>query len=191
MKNKCNKFPKRKHFSFSTIIPIGTVSALYFIVARFIHIPSSFPDIEIPLHYAILASFAISFGSIPGAITGFFGQLLVCLCHETHFMVSTLITSTSIGFITGLFKKYSNAKNCFLELKDYFIFSLATLITQLTSLFIIRPLVFLLIQRHIAKEYLVIALAYFIVNVLTTILLGSVIGFLFAFVFKNYKTENL
>ncbi len=192
MKNEYKKKPKDKEsLAFNTIIPIGTISSMFFITARFIHIPSGFTDIEIPFQYAILGTFAIAFGSIPGAIAGFCGQLLVCLCHETHFMISTLITTTSIGIITGLFRKYSNARNGSMTLKDYFIFPLATLVTHITALFIIRPAAFLLIHRHITEGYFRIALKFLLVNTLTTSILGSIIGFIFAYIFKNYKIENI
>ena len=56
-----------KKMSIKTVVAVGIGAALFFVLARFVSIPSGIPNTSICLQYAVLALFAILY-----ACTGWF-----------------------------------------------------------------------------------------------------------------------
>ena len=65
-----------KKMSIKTVVAVGIGAALFFVLARFVSIPSGIPNTSICLQYAVLALFAILYGPVAGGLIGFIGQFL-------------------------------------------------------------------------------------------------------------------
>ena len=65
-----------KKMSIKTVVAVGIGAALFFVLARFVSIPSGIPNTSICLQYAVLALFAILYGPVAGGLIGFIGHTL-------------------------------------------------------------------------------------------------------------------
>ena len=65
-----------KHSPVVQAVAIGVGAALYFLLARFVSIPSPIPNTSITFQYAVLAVVVVLFGPVSGAIAGFVGHIL-------------------------------------------------------------------------------------------------------------------
>ena len=58
-----------KKFSIKTVVAIGIGAALFFVLGRFVFIPSGIPNTNICLQYAVLGLLAAMFGPIAGGLS--------------------------------------------------------------------------------------------------------------------------
>ena len=66
----------KKHSPVTQVVAIGIGAALFFLLARFVAIPTPIPNTSITFQYALLAVIVVLFGPVSGAIAGFVGHLL-------------------------------------------------------------------------------------------------------------------
>ena len=59
-----------KKFSVKTIVAIGIGAALFFVLGRFVAIPSPVPNTNISVQYGLLAFLAVVYGPVAGALIG-------------------------------------------------------------------------------------------------------------------------
>lgn len=57
-----------KKISIKAVVAIGVGAALFFVLGRFVAIPSGIPNTNISLQYAILGLLASMFGPVAGAL---------------------------------------------------------------------------------------------------------------------------
>ena len=69
----------KKFISVRTVVAIGIGAALFFVLFRFVTIPSGIPNVNINLGIAVLTVFAAIFGPIAGLLIGFIGHFLADL----------------------------------------------------------------------------------------------------------------
>ena len=60
-----------KKFSVKSIVAIGIGAALFFVLGRFVSIPSPVPNTNISVQYGLLAFLAVVYGPVAGALIGF------------------------------------------------------------------------------------------------------------------------
>ena len=63
--------------SSKTFVAIGIGAALFFVLGRFVAIPSPVPNTNISLQYAVLALLAAMYGPVAGGLIGFIGHALI------------------------------------------------------------------------------------------------------------------
>lgn len=63
--------------SIKTVVAIGIGAALFFVLGRFVAIPSPVPNTNISLQYAVLALLAVMYGPVAGGLIGFIGHTLI------------------------------------------------------------------------------------------------------------------
>ena len=66
-----------KKFSVKTIVAIGIGAALFFVLGRFVAIPSPVANTTISVQYGLLAFLAVVYGPVAGALIGFIGHTLI------------------------------------------------------------------------------------------------------------------
>ena len=62
-----------------TFVAVGIGAALFFVLGRFVAIPSPVPNTNISLQYAVLALLAAMYGPVAGGLIGFIGHALIDL----------------------------------------------------------------------------------------------------------------
>ena len=65
--------------SIKSIVAIGIGAALFFVLGRFVAIPSPVPNTTINIQYGILSVFSIIYGPVVGILAGFIGHTLIDL----------------------------------------------------------------------------------------------------------------
>ena len=68
-----------KNTSIKTVVAIGIGAALFFVLGRFVAIPSGVPNTNISLQYAVLGLLAAMYGPLAGGLIGFIGHTLIDL----------------------------------------------------------------------------------------------------------------
>lgn len=91
--------------SIKTVVAIGIGAALFFVLGRFVAIPSPVPNTNISLQYAVLGLLAAMYGPVAGGLIGFIGHTLIDLSWGGSPWWSWVITSAFVGVVIGLFAK--------------------------------------------------------------------------------------
>ena len=65
--------------SIKAVVAVGIGAALFFVLGRFVAIPSPVPNTNISLQYAVLALLAAMYGPVAGGLIGFIGHALIDL----------------------------------------------------------------------------------------------------------------
>ena len=60
-----------KNSSIKTVVAVGIGAALFFVLGRFVAIPSGIPNTNISLQYAILGMLGGMYGPVAGGLIGF------------------------------------------------------------------------------------------------------------------------
>lgn len=66
-----------KKFSVKTMVAIGIGAALFFVLGRYVAIPSPVPNTTISVQYGLLAFMAVVYGPVAGALIGLIGHALI------------------------------------------------------------------------------------------------------------------
>ena len=100
----------KKNNSIKTVVAIGIGAALFFVLGRFVAIPSPVPNTNISLQYAVLALLAAMYGPVAGGLIGFIGHTLVDLSWGGIPWWSWVITSAFVGVVVGAFARKLNVQ---------------------------------------------------------------------------------
>lgn len=73
-----------KNSNSKTFVAVGIGAALFFVLGRFVAIPSPVPNTNISLQYAVLGLLAAMYGPVAGALIGFIGHALIDLSLGRH-----------------------------------------------------------------------------------------------------------
>ena len=99
---------KNNNSSIKTVVAVGIGAALFFVLGRFVAIPSPVPNTNISLQYAVLALLAAMYGPVAGGLIGFIGHTLIDLSWGGSPWWSWVIASAFVGVVVGLFAKKLN-----------------------------------------------------------------------------------
>lgn len=91
--------------SIKPVVAVGIGAALFFVLGRFVAIPSPVPNTNISLQYAVLALLAAMYGPVVGGLIGFIGHTLIDLSWGGSPWWSWVIASAFVGVVVGLFAK--------------------------------------------------------------------------------------
>ena len=91
----------KNQLSIKSIVAIGIGAALFFVLGRFVAIPSPVPNTTINIQYGILGVFGIIYGPVVGILSGFIGHTLIDLSWGSPWW-SWIIASAVFGLIAGL-----------------------------------------------------------------------------------------
>lgn len=129
---------EKKVFSTKTVVAIAIGAALFFVIARFVAIPSGIPNTNISLQYAVLAFVSALFGPVAGALVGLIGHTLTDLTYGSVWW-SWVIGSGIHGLIAGLAcKKLSLSKGTFSK-EDVITFVVINLIASAVAWILVAP----------------------------------------------------
>ena len=96
-----------KNDSVQKVVATGIGAALFFVLARFVAIPSGVPNTNIAFQYGIQSVFAVLYGPVVGCLSGFIGHVLVDMSWGGVWW-SWAFGTAVYGIIVGLFAKKIN-----------------------------------------------------------------------------------
>lgn len=159
------------------IAAIGIGAAVYFILARFLIIPSPIPNTNIQTSYAFLALMGFMFGPVVGASIGLIGHFLTDLLSYGPWF-SWIIATGVFGFLMGLVGQKVGVED--FDSRKATTFVIATLIIAGITWGIVAPLLDILIYAEPAAKVFVQGLWAGVSNGIVTAVLGTILIFAFS-----------
>ncbi len=164
----------------TTIVAIGIGAALFFVLGRFVAIPSPVPNTNISLQYGLLAFMAALFGPIAGCLIGFIGHALIDFSYGWGIWWSWVIASACFGTLIGLVsRKLSLADGIFTN-KDALRFNLFQVLSHIIAWGLVAPVLDIVIYAEPANKVFLQGLVGGISNIVTTAIVGTLLCMAYA-----------
>lgn len=165
---------KKNQLSIKSIVAIGIGAALFFVLGRFVAIPSPIPNTTINIQYAILAIFGVIYGPVVGFLTGFIGHTLIDLSWGGTWW-SWIIASAVFGLIIGLTKNMIKVGTTKLGKKQIITFNVVQVIGHLVAWAVVAPGLDILIYNEPLEKLFVQTTSAVIFNSVATGIVGTII----------------
>ena len=169
-----------KNNSVRNIVAIGIGAALFFVLGRFVAIPSPVPNTNISTQYGLLAFMAAVFGPVAGCLIGLIGHALIDFSYGWGIWWSWVIASACFGLMMGfLFRKNSIADGEFAK-KDIIRFNIFQVIAHIIAWGIIAPVLDIVIYAEPANKVFLQGLVGGLANIVTTAIIGTLLCIAYA-----------
>lgn len=157
-----------------TIVAIGIGAALFFVLGRFVAIPSPVPNTTISIQYGLLAFMAALFGPVAGILIAFIGHALIDFSYGWGIWWSWVIASGVAGLVMGLGAKKINIEKSF-GTKEIVTFNITQVIAHLIAWGIVAPVLDILIYSEPANKVFLQGLVGGLANIVTTAIVGTLL----------------
>lgn len=161
--------------SIKTVVAIGIGAALFFVLGRFVAIPSPVPNTNISLQYAVLALLAVMYGPVAGGLIGFIGHTLIDLSWGGIPWWSWVITSAFVGVIVGLFAKKLNVQEGDFGKRKVTLFAIANIAAHVIGWIVVAPVLDILIYAEPANKVFAQGAFAAISNTITAVIVGGLL----------------
>ena len=169
-----------KKFSVKTIVAIGIGAALFFVLGRYVSIPSGVPDTNVSIQYGVLAFIAAVYGPIAGLLSGFIGHFFIDFSFGWGVWYSWVIASAFFGGIMGLVSTRLEIEDGIFGTKGIVTFNIAQVIAHLLAWVVIAPVLDILIYAEPANKVFVQGLVSAGINIVATGVVGTLLCVAFA-----------
>ena len=161
--------------SIKTVVAFGIGEALFFVLGRFVAIPSPVPNTNISLQYAVLALLAVMYGPVAGGLIGFIGHTLIDLSWGGTPWWSWVITSAFVGVIVGLFAKKLNVQEGEFGKGKVTLFTIANIVAHVIGWIVVAPVLDILIYAEPANKVFAQGAFAAISNTITAVIVGGLL----------------
>lgn len=165
----------KKFLSVKTIVAIGIGAALFFVLGRFVAIPSGVPDTNISIQYGVLAFIAAIFGPIAGLLAGLIGHFFIDFSWGWGVWWSWVIASAFFGCVMGLVASKLKIADGEFTKKDILLFNLSQIIAHLLSWVVIAPVLDIVMYQEPANKVFVQGLVSAGINIIATAIVGTIL----------------
>ena len=149
-----------------TFVAVGIGAALFFVLGRFVAIPSPVPNTNISLQYAVLALLAAMYGPVAGGLIGFIGHTLIDLSWGG---------SAFVGVVVGLFSKKLNLQEGEFSKKQVAFFALANIVAHLLAWILVAPVLDIAIYAEPVKKVFAQGAFAAVSNSITAVVVGGLL----------------
>ena len=164
-----------KKFSVKTIVAIGIGAALFFVLGRFVAIPSPVPNTNISVQYGLLAFLAVVYGPVAGALIGFIGHTLIDFSFASGIWWSWIIASGVFGLLMGLAAKMLKMNEGEIGKKGLVKFNIAQVVCHLVCWMAVAPVLDVYMMGEPWDKLIAQGLTAGIANAVTTAIVGSLL----------------
>ena len=164
-----------KKLSVKTIVATGIGAALFFVLGRFVAIPSGVPDTNISVQYGLLGFIATVFGPVAGLLTGLIGHFFIDFSFGWGVWWSWVITSAFVGLATGLITSKLKVDEGEFAGKDIVWFIISSVIVHFVAWGLVAPVLDILIYSEPANKVFLQGLVSAGVNSITTAIVGTLL----------------
>ena len=164
-----------KKFSIKTIVAIGIGAALFFVLGKFVAIPSPVPNTSINVQYGLLAFLSVVYGPIAGALVGFIGHMLIDFAAGWGIWWSWVIASGVFGLAMGLAAKVLKMDEGELGKKGLIKFNIAQLVCHLICWMAVAPVLDVYMMGEPWDKLIAQGLMAAVANAVTTAIVGSLL----------------
>ena len=169
-----------KKFSVKTIVAIGIGAALFFVLGRFVAIPSGVPDTNISIQYGVLAFVSAVFGPIAGLLAGLIGHFFIDFSWGWGVWWSWVIASAFFGCVMGFVAKKLKIEDGIFEKKDILVFNIAQVIAHLLAWAVIAPVLDIVMYAEPANKVFLQGLVSAGINIVATAVVGTLLCLAYA-----------
>ena len=164
-----------KKFSVKTIVAIGIGAALFFVLGRFVSIPSPVPNTNVTTQYGLLAFLSVVFGPIAGALIGLIGHALIDFSYGWGIWWSWVIASAVFGLLMGISTKALKLEEGALGKKGLVKFNIAQVVAHAISWIVVANVLDVLMYSEPLDKIFAQSLFATIGNSLSSIIVGSLL----------------
>jgi energy-coupling factor transport system substrate-specific component len=165
----------RKNFSVKTVVAVAIGAALFFVLGRFVSIPSGIPNTNITLQYAVLGLLAAIYGPVAGGLIGFIGHTLIDLSWGGSPWWSWVIASALVGVVVGMFAKKLKVNEGEFGKKDIIVYVVANVIAHVVAWIGVAPVLDILIYAEPADKVFAQGAMAALVNTLVAVVVGGLL----------------
>ena len=158
---------KNNNSSIKPVVAVGIGAALFFVLGRFVAIPSPVPNTNISLQYAVLALLAAMYGPVVGG--------LIDLSWGGSPWWSWVIASAFVGVVVGLFSKKLNLQEGEFSKKQVAFFALANIVAHLLAWILVAPVLDIAIYAEPVKKVFAQGAFAAVSNSITAVVVGGLL----------------
>ena len=164
-----------KNNSVRTIVAVGIGAALFFVLGRFVAIPSPVPNTNISTQYGLLAFMAALFGPVAGALIGLIGHALIDFSYGWGIWWSWVIASACFGALIGLVASRLSIEDGEFGQKGIITFNLFQVVSHVIAWGVIAPVLDIVMYKEPANKVFLQGLVGGISNIVTTAIIGTLL----------------
>ncbi len=157
-----------------TIVGIGIGAAVFYVLNRFVSIPSGIPNTSLNTAYAFLAFMSVIFGSVAGALIGFIGHTLTDATAYGSVWWSWVIVSCFVGYVIGLCRSKVNVEDGSFSKKEMLTFNLYQILANIIGWGLLAPVLDILIYKEPADKVFLQGIVAGTANIVTVAVLGTI-----------------
>ena len=169
-----------KKFSVKTIVATGIGAALFFVLGRFVAIPSGIPNTNISIQYGLLAFVAAVYGPIAGLLSGLIGHFFIDFSYGWGVWWSWVIASALFGGAMGFATSKYTLEDGQFSKRDAIGFNVAQVLCNLLAWAVIAPGLDILMYAEPANKVFVQGLGSAAINAVATAVVGTLLLFAYA-----------
>lgn len=164
----------KNQLSIKSIVAIGIGAALFFVLGRFVAIPSPIPNTTINIQYAILGLFGVIFGPVVGVLAGLIGHVLIDLSWGSPWW-SWIIASAVYGLIIGFSSKYVNIEEGTFGKKEMIGFNVFQIVGHAVAWILVAPILDILIYSEPVNKVFAQGAFAAVSNIISTAVVGTIL----------------
>ena len=169
-----------KNFSVKTIVATGIGAALFFVLGRFVAIPSGVPNTNISIQYGLLAFIAAVYGPVAGLLSGLIGHFLIDFSWGWGVWWSWVFASAFFGCVMGFLTRKYTLEDGEFSRHDATGFNIGQAIAHLLAWVLVAPVLDIVMYAEPANKVFVQGLVSAGINILATGIVGTLLLFAYA-----------
>lgn len=158
-----------------TIVAIGIGAALFFVLGRFVAIPSPVPNTNISLQYGLLAFMAALFGPLAGLLIGLIGHFFIDFSFGWGVWWSWVIASALFGGLIGFVAGRLKINGGDFTKSDILRFNLYQIVAHLLAWAVIAPVLDIVIYAEPSDKVFLQGVVAAGANIVTTAIVGTLL----------------
>ncbi|MDO5034412.1 MAG: ECF-type riboflavin transporter substrate-binding protein [Actinomycetaceae bacterium] len=158
----------------TAVVATGVGAALFFVLGRFVVIPTPVPNTTINLQYALLAVFALLYGPVVAGLMGFIGHFLIDATSYGPWW-SWIVASAIAGLIMGFMMMKDRVQEDGLAKGGLVRFNVAVITAHVVAWIVAAPLLDIVMYSEPANKVFTQGAVAGVANILTTAIIGSLI----------------
>lgn len=169
-----------KKFTVKSIVATGIGAALFFVLGRFVAIPSGIPDTNISIQYGILAFIAAVFGPVAGVLSGLIGHFFIDFSYGWGVWWSWVIASGFFGLVLGFVANLLKVDEGVFTVKDAVVFNCGQIVAHLLAWVVIAPVLDIVMYAEPANKVFIQGLVSAGINIVATAVVGTILLFAYS-----------
>ena len=167
-------------FSVKTIVATGIGAALFFVLGRFVAIPSGVPNTNVSIQYGVLAFVAAVYGPIAGLLAGLIGHFFIDFSFGWGVWWSWVIASAFFGCVMGIVTRKLTLEDGQFSKRDAIGFNMGQIIAHILAWVVIAPVLDIVVYGEPAHLVFTQGAVAALSNAVSMGVIGTLLLFLYS-----------